>query len=61
MEKDIHFVCEKVIFGHIRVLHVPSSSHFADTYTKGLPQPLLMDFRSSLRIRPPPALTVGVY
>lgn len=61
VEMDIHFVREKVALGHIRVLHVPSSSQFADIFTKGLPQPLFTDFRSSLSICPPPAPTVGVY
>ncbi|KAI3677545.1 hypothetical protein L6452_36811 [Arctium lappa] len=30
VEMDIHFVREKVQIGHIRVLHVPSSSHATD-------------------------------
>ena len=50
IELDIHFVREKVALGALRVLHVPSSSQFADIFTKGLPTPLFMDFRSSLHI-----------
>ncbi|XP_021765428.1 uncharacterized protein LOC110729945 [Chenopodium quinoa] len=33
---------------------------FADIFTKGLPQDLFLDFRSSLSVRPPPAMTAGV-
>ena len=44
VEMDIHFVREKVALGHIRVLHVPSSSQFADIFTKGLPRPLFTNF-----------------
>ncbi|KAK1613637.1 hypothetical protein QYE76_019154 [Lolium multiflorum] len=48
IEIDIHFVCEKVCLGAVRVLHVPSSHQFADVMTKGLPSQLFLDFRSSL-------------
>ncbi|GJW88858.1 copia protein [Tanacetum coccineum] len=57
VETDLHFVRERVAFGHVRVLHVPSSYQFADIFTKGLPSSLFLDFRSSLSIREPPALT----
>jgi hypothetical protein len=30
---------------------VPSSRQFADIFTKGLPSPLFLDFRSSLSVR----------
>ena len=59
IEIDIHFVREKVALGHIRVLHVPSAHQYADIFTKGLPSPLFLDFRSSLSIRQPNAPTVG--
>ncbi|XP_019103296.1 uncharacterized mitochondrial protein AtMg00810-like [Beta vulgaris subsp. vulgaris] len=36
VEMDIHFVLEKVALGHIRVLHVPSSSQFVDIFPIGL-------------------------
>ncbi|KAI3524454.1 hypothetical protein L1887_03109 [Cichorium endivia] len=61
VEIDIHFVREKVRLEHIRVLHVPSESQYADIFTKGLPRHLFTDFRSSLRVRPPPAQTAGEY
>ncbi|KAL4557518.1 hypothetical protein LXL04_035699 [Taraxacum kok-saghyz] len=48
IEIDIHFVRDKVAMGQIRVLHVPSSSQYADIFTKGLPSSLFLDFRSSL-------------
>lgn len=60
VEFDIHFVREKVALSHVRVIHVPSAYQYADIFTKGLPRQLFLDFRSSLSIRPPPALTAGV-
>ena len=59
IEIDIHFVREKVTLGDVRVLHVPSSLQFADVMTKGLPSQLFLDFRSSLCVREPPAVTAG--
>lgn len=57
---DLHFVRDKVATGHIRILHVPSSSQYADIFTKSLPSPLFPDFRSSLNVRDsPPVRTTG--
>ncbi|GKA65026.1 ribonuclease H-like domain-containing protein [Tanacetum coccineum] len=42
-----------------RVLHVPSRYQFADIFTKGLPSALFEEFRTSLRVRCPPAPTAG--
>lgn len=50
VEIDLHFVRERVALGDVRVLHVPSSSQYADIFTKGLPSTLFLDFRSSLNI-----------
>ncbi|KAK4347055.1 hypothetical protein RND71_033394 [Anisodus tanguticus] len=50
IEMDIHFVCEKVAMGHVRVLHVPSSYRYANIFTKGLPRQLFLDFRSNLSV-----------
>ncbi|KAJ9541134.1 hypothetical protein OSB04_027640 [Centaurea solstitialis] len=61
VEIDIHFVREKVQIGHIRVLHVPSSSQFADIFTKGLPRQLFQHFRFSLNVRSPTVQTAGDY
>ena len=36
IEIDIHFVREKVALGQVRVLHVPTTTQFADIFTKGL-------------------------
>ncbi|KAJ9543733.1 hypothetical protein OSB04_023440 [Centaurea solstitialis] len=59
VEMDIHFVREKVALGQVRVLHVPSSSNYADIFTKGLPSSLFMDFRSNLTVRPSPVSIAG--
>lgn len=37
VEIDLHFVREKVAVGAIRVLHVPTSSQYADIFTQGAP------------------------
>jgi hypothetical protein len=36
IEIDIHFVRDKVALGQVRVLQVPSTTQFADIFTKGL-------------------------
>lgn len=59
VEMDIHFVQEKVALGHVKVLHVPCQFQFADIFTKGLSQPLFLDFRASLCVHPPPTSTEG--
>ncbi|GKF13684.1 ribonuclease H-like domain-containing protein [Tanacetum coccineum] len=61
IEIDIHFVRDKAAAGHVRVLHVPSRFQYADIFTKGLPYPLFVDFRSSLSVRKTPAPTAGAY
>ncbi|GJT61431.1 ribonuclease H-like domain-containing protein [Tanacetum coccineum] len=61
IEIDIHFVCDIVKAGHVRVLHVPSRFQYADIFTKGLPSALFEDFRSSLSVRHTPALTARAY
>ena len=37
MEIDLHFVHDRVAIGDVRVLHVLTTSQFADIFTKGLP------------------------
>ncbi|XP_019084178.1 PREDICTED: uncharacterized protein LOC109125877 [Camelina sativa] len=59
VEIDIHFVRERIALGHIRVLHIPSSSQYADIFTKGLHTPLFMEFKSSLGVMNNPASTAG--
>nr|GEW44455.1 ribonuclease H-like domain-containing protein [Tanacetum cinerariifolium] len=60
-EIDIHFVCDMVTAGHVRILHVPSCFQYADIFTKGLSTALFEDFCSSLSICPPLAQTIGAY
>jgi hypothetical protein len=50
VEIDLHFVREKVALGHVRVLHVPTTSQYADVFTKGLTTSLFQEFRSSLTV-----------
>ncbi|WVZ87938.1 hypothetical protein U9M48_034512 [Paspalum notatum var. saurae] len=50
VEIDLHFVRDRVAIGDIRVLHVPTTSQFADIFTKGLPSAIFSEFRSSLNI-----------
>jgi histone deacetylase 1/2 len=59
IELDIHFVREKVALGAVRVLHVPSSSQYADIFTKGLPTALFREFRSSLHVDALPGSDCG--
>jgi hypothetical protein len=42
---DLHFVRNQVAIGDIRVLHVPSTSQFADIFTKGLLSSTFSEFR----------------
>jgi hypothetical protein len=42
-------VRERVALGDVRVLHVPTSSQYADIFTKGLPSSVFTEFRSSSR------------
>jgi hypothetical protein len=50
VEIDFHFVQEKVAIGQVCVLHVPTTSQFADIFTKGLPSSVFNEFWSSLNI-----------
>jgi hypothetical protein len=50
VEIDLHFVREQVACGAVRVLHVSTTSQFADVFTKGLPSVVFKEFRSSLNI-----------
>uniref|UniRef100_A0ACD5T832 Uncharacterized protein n=1 Tax=Avena sativa TaxID=4498 RepID=A0ACD5T832_AVESA len=59
VEIDLHFVRDQVALGEARVLHVPTSSQYADIFTKGLPTSIFEDFRSSLNVLPSPVQTAG--
>jgi hypothetical protein len=50
VEIDLHFVREKVVIGQVRVLHVPTTSQFADIFMNGLPSSVFNEFRFSLNI-----------
>jgi hypothetical protein len=51
IEIDLHFVRERVAIGDLRVLHVPTSSQYADIFTKGLPSSVFTEFKSSLNVQ----------
>ena len=59
VEIDLHFVRERVALGQVRVLHVPTTSQYADVFTKGLPTSVFQEFRSSLNVRCAPVPTAG--
>jgi hypothetical protein len=59
VEIDLHFIRDRVALGEAKVLHVPTSSQFADIFTKGLPSVVFSDFLSSLNIVPPDVQSAG--
>ena len=50
IEIDLHLVRNRVAIGDVRVLHVPTTSQFADIFTKGLPSSTFSEFRSILNV-----------
>lgn len=50
IEIDLHFVRKRVAVGTVRVLHVPTSSQYADIFTKGLPSSVFTEYKSSLNV-----------
>jgi hypothetical protein len=50
IEIDLHFVHDKVAAGVVHILHVPTTSQYADIFTKGLPTSVFTEFRSSLNV-----------
>jgi hypothetical protein len=59
VEIDLYFIREKVAIDQVRVLHVPTTSQFADIFTKGLPYSVFNEFRSSLNICSGGVVTAG--
>ena len=59
VEIDLHFVRDRVALGEVRVLHVPTTSQYADIFTKGLPTSVFVEFRSSLNVRSAPSSDCG--
>jgi len=57
IEIDLHFVRERVDLSVVCVLHVPTTSQFADNFTKVLPASVFTEFWSSLNVRPIDAAT----
>jgi hypothetical protein len=51
IEIDLHFVRERVAIDDLHVLHVPTSSQYADIFTKGLSSSVFMEFRSNLSVQ----------
>jgi hypothetical protein len=51
IEIDLHFIREQVVIGDLRALHVPTTSQYADIFTKGLPSSVFTEFRTSLNVR----------
>jgi hypothetical protein len=47
---DLHFVWEHMAISDVRVLHVPTTSQFADIFMKGVPTSLFSEFRYSVNI-----------
>jgi hypothetical protein len=50
VEIDLHFVRERIAVGDVCVIHVPTTSQFADIFTRGLPSSVFSEFRSSLNV-----------
>jgi hypothetical protein len=51
VEIDLHFVRERMAIDDVCILHVPTTSQFADIFTKGMPTSVFSEFQSSLNIR----------
>ena len=52
-------VQEHVDVGDVRVMHVPTSSQYADIFTKGLLSSVFTEFMSSLNVRAADDQTAG--
>lgn len=50
IENDIYFVCNKFALGHIPILYIPSSSQYANIFTRGLPSSLFTFLCSSFNV-----------
>jgi hypothetical protein len=44
VEIDLDFIRERVAIGDVRVLHIPTTSQFADIFMKGLPTSVFSEF-----------------
>jgi hypothetical protein len=59
VEIDLHFVRERAALGAVCILHVPTTSQFADVFSKGLPSSAFMYFCSTLNVRSSDVLAGG--
>jgi hypothetical protein len=50
VEIDLHFVRVRIVVMDVRALHIPTTSQFAEIFTKGPPSSMFLEFRSSLNI-----------
>jgi hypothetical protein len=50
VEIDLHFICEIVATGDVRIIIVPTTLQFTDIFTKGLSSSVFTNFQSSLNI-----------
>ncbi|GJR27313.1 hypothetical protein Tco_1103545 [Tanacetum coccineum] len=57
IEIDTYFVWDQVAKGQVYILHVPSRHEYANIFTKCLLSALFDEFRTSLSVWRPPALT----
>jgi hypothetical protein len=51
IEINLYFVRELVAAGDLRVLQMPTTSQYADIFTKSLPSSVFTEFRTSLNVR----------
>jgi hypothetical protein len=58
IEIDLHFVHDRVSVD-VRILHLPTSSQYADIFIKGSPSSFFQEFRSSLNVRSTSVSTAG--
>ncbi|CAI9276138.1 unnamed protein product [Lactuca saligna] len=56
---DYHLVRRFVASGKLKTKHAPTHLQLADIFTKSLPRPLFDQFRSKLRVGPPPISLTG--
>jgi hypothetical protein len=59
IELDYHFILELVSSGKLHTMYIPTKLQVADIFTKSLPRPQFEEFRSLLRIGPPPSRLRG--